>query len=94
VLVDRCMVSLLTVLAPESTWIATQRSPRKSLHTYHNAHEAQLTQLVIPPSRRQLISLRLTLRIQQDLNRIVRRRVRRVDASTKELQKGEERPRV
>lgn len=54
--------------------------------TYHNTDEVQLTELVVSPSCSQLILL-LSFRVQQDLNGIVSRRIRSIDATTKELQK-------
>lgn len=62
------------------------------LGTYHNTHKVQFTQLIVPPQNGKIIPLILILRVQQDLNRIIRRRIRGVNTTTEELEHPKRRP--
>jgi hypothetical protein len=52
---------------------------------YHNTNKVQLIQPAVSPCLSQTVSLVSILRVQQYLDWVISRRVRRIDASAKEL---------
>ena len=61
--------------------------------TYHDTDEIELTELVISPASGQVVPL-FPFRIEQDLNGVVRRRIRGIDTTSEELQERKEGPTV
>ena len=62
--------------------------------TYHNTNEVELGKLIVFPLGGQSVLFFATLSVEQNLNGVIRRGIRRINATTKELQKWKKCPAV